>query len=174
VKVFEKKSGIECRAGLLLSRGGKTLAVAESCTGGLLGHRITSASGSSTYFRGGIIAYANEVKVRELDVDPALLDAKGAVSEPVARQMAEGVRKRFRTDFGIGITGIAGPQGGTEGKPVGLVYVAVATNTGQRVKRFRFEGDRGTVKKAGTDAALAMLMEDLQSESEGEDHGEAN
>jgi len=172
VKLSEEKSGMERAAGLLLSRSGKTLAIAESCTGGLLGHRITSASGSSTYFRGGIIAYANEVKVRELGVDPAVLDTEGAVSEPVARQMAEGVRKRFRTDFGIGITGIAGPQGGAAGKPVGLVYVALATPAGQRVRRFRFEGDRGAVKEAGTDAALAMLMEDLQSE--GEDHGKGS
>ncbi len=164
---------MECAAGLLLSRGGKTLAVAESCTGGLLGHRITSASGSSAYFRGGIIAYANEVKVRELDVDPAVLEAEGAVSEPVARQMAEGIRRRFRTDFGIGITGIAGPEGGTNDKPVGLVFVALATGAGQRVRRFCFEGDRGAVKKASTDEALAMLMEDLQLELEGEDHGKA-
>lgn len=172
MKVFEEKGGRERAVGLLLSRSGKTLAVAESCTGGLLGHRVTSASGSSTYFRGGIIAYANEVKIRELGVDPDVLDTEGAVSEPVARQMAEGVRTRFRTDFGIGITGIAGPRGETPGKPVGLVFVAIAAPAGQRVRRFRFEGDRETVKRESADAALAMLMEDLQSE--GENHGEGN
>jgi PncC family amidohydrolase len=139
-----------------------TLAVAESCTGGLLGHRITSASGSSAYFVGGVIAYANDVKVRELGVPADALAKDGAVSEPVARHMAEGVRERLRADIGIGITGVAGPEGGTESKPVGLVFVAVAGPKGAVAGRFQFGGDRAAVKTAASEAALEMLTQYLQ------------
>jgi PncC family amidohydrolase len=141
-----------------------TLAVAESCTGGLLGHRLTSVGGSSAYFAGGVIAYANEVKVRELGVPAETLAAVGAVSAPVAERMAAGIRERFGSDVGVGITGVAGPAGGTPEKPVGLVFVAVAGPRGAVVKRFQFLGDRLAVKTAGSEAALDMLVEYLQTQ----------
>lgn len=141
--------------------------MAESCTGGLLGHRLTSVSGSSAYFVGGIIAYANEVKMHELGVPAETLAAVGAVSVPVAERMAAGIRERFGSDVGVGITGIAGPAGGTPEKPVGLVFVAVAGPLGTVVGRFQFEGDRLAIKTAGSQAALDMLVPYLQTQ-EGE------
>jgi len=146
-----------------------TLATAESCTGGLIGHRVTSVSGSSAYYVGGVIAYANAVKVRELGVDPTVLEREGAVSEPVARQMAAGVRRRFEADIGIGVTGIAGPDGGTAEKPVGLVYIGLAGPEGATVERFVFDGDRAAVKTAGSEAALGMVKRYLLEK--GESHG---
>ena len=143
--------------GRLLRRRKATLAVAESCTGGLLGFRITSISGSSDYFLGGVIAYANAVKVRELGVDPVVLAKEGAVSEPVARQMAGGVRERFGADFGIGITGIAGPGGGTERKPAGSVYIALADSRQCSVYFGVFSGGREAVRDASARKALEML-----------------
>jgi PncC family amidohydrolase len=117
---------IEYRIGKALSARGLTLATAESCTGGLIGHRITNVAGSSAYYLGGVIAYDNRIKAGLLGVSEADLASYGAVSEPVARQMAEGVRTRFGADYAVAVTGIAGPGGGSEDKPVGLVYVAVA------------------------------------------------
>lgn len=150
---------VEERVGSLLSEECLTLAVAESCTGGLIGHRITCVSGSSGYFAGGVIAYSNEVKVRELDVDQGILASEGAVSEPVARQMAEGVRKRFATDAGVGITGIMGPGGDTPGKPVGLVFVAVSTAKDCVVRRFCNSGDREELKWQSSQCALNLLLD---------------
>ena len=147
--------------GRLLRRQKVTLAVAESCTGGLLGGRITSVSGSSDYFLGGIIAYANAVKSRELGVDPVVLDREGAVSEPVARQMARGVRERFGADFGIGITGVAGPLGGTDRKPVGLVYIALADRRQCSVYSSVFSGDREAVRQASVTKAMEILEKRL-------------
>ena len=141
---------------LLLSRG-ESLATAESCTGGLIAHRLTEVAGSSAYFRGGVVAYANELKERLLDVSPADLVAHGAVSEPVAAQMAEGVRRRLSADWGIGVTGVAGPSGGSPEKPVGTVYVAVAGPEAVSVKRFQFEGDRSAIKAQTAEAALSLL-----------------
>jgi len=109
--------------GLRLSVGGYTLAVAESCTGGLIAERITEVAGSSKYFIEGVVAYSNDAKTRTLGVEPILLLEHGAVSAAVAEAMAEGVRKRAATDFGLSVTGIAGPSGGTDEKPVGLVYI---------------------------------------------------
>ena len=143
--------------GRLLRRRKATLAVAESCTGGLLGYRITSVSGSSDYFLGGVIAYANAVKVRELGVDPAVLEKEGAVSEPVARQMACGVRERFGADFGIGITGVAGPGGGTDRKLAGSVYIALADARQCSVYFGTFSGHREAVREASARKALEMI-----------------
>lgn len=112
--------------GELLLKQEATVSVAESCTGGGLGHLLTTVAGSSSYFRGGVISYDNEIKVQLLGVDPDTLATDGAVSEQVAKQMASGVRSRLDTTWGVGITGIAGPGGGTEAKPVGLVYVGIA------------------------------------------------
>jgi len=117
---------LEGVVGKLLTARGETVSVAESCTGGGLGAMFTACAGSSAYFYGGIIAYSNQVKIRQLGVSEADIEQFGAVSETVAQQMAKGVKNRLQTDWGIGITGIAGPDGGTETKPVGLVYVAIA------------------------------------------------
>ena len=146
----------------LLRREKATLATAESCTGGLIGHRITSVSGSSDYYLGGVVAYSNEVKIRELGVSAEALNQKGAVSEEVARQMAVGVRKRFNSDYGLSVTGIAGPTGGTSEKPVGLVYVAVADKTRAWVRRHCFASDRATIKTWSSQMALDLLRRRLQ------------
>ena len=160
---------LERQVGNLLKAEGWSLAVAESCTGGLIGHRITSVSGSSDYFLGGIIAYSNDVKIRELGVKPRVLARDGAVSEDVARQMASGVSRRLRADLGLGVTGIAGPGGGTAKKSVGLVFISVAHGARSQVRRFVFSGDRIRVKMAASAAALKMLKEYLQEK--GAHHG---
>ena len=147
--------------GLKLSLGGYTLAVAESCTGGLLAQRITDVPGSSKYFIEGVVTYANEAKTRALGVEPILLLEHGAVSGPVAEAMAEGIRKRAGTDFGISITGIAGPGGGTEEKPVGTVFIALATDAGTEHRRFKLPGDRNLVRWRASQAAMEMLRRKL-------------
>jgi nicotinamide-nucleotide amidase len=135
-----------------------TLAVGESCTGGLLGARLTANAGSSDVVLGGVIAYSNEVKVALLGVDPATLAAHGAVSEPVARAMARGARERLGADVGIGITGVAGPGGGTPEKPVGTVWVAVDVRGREpRVQRAPGIGDRAEIRFRATQFALDML-----------------
>ena len=139
---------MEAVVGQLLSEQGRSVAVAESCTGGLIAHRFTDVPGSSEYFLGGVVAYSNEAKHSLLGVPENLLMEHGAVSEPVARSMAEGVRERFNADIGVATTGISGPGGGSEEKPVGLVYVAIAwseANPGSehsRVEPFVFAVDR--------------------------------
>lgn len=145
-----------------LAGSGKTLATAESCAGGLIAHRLTNVSGASEYFVGGIIAYSNSVKMSLLGVPPALLDQFGAVSEPVARAMAEGARDRLCADVAVSVTGVAGPGGGTPEKPVGLVYVAVSDGGETRVKRCQFTGSREEIKSKTADAALGLLMEYLR------------
>ncbi len=158
----EERLPMEEVVGRLLAAGRATLATAESCTGGLVGHRVTAVSGSSTYYLGGIVAYANDVKTRELGVSPATLQAEGAVSEAVAREMAAGVRKKLGADYGLGVTGIAGPTGGTPEKPVGLVYVALADRDNTWVKRFQFGGDRGWIKEWSSQMALDLLRRRLE------------
>jgi len=137
---------------------GRTLAVAESCTGGLLGARITSVSGSSECFLGGVISYSNRLKEKLLGVPAGMLAEHGAVSEPVAMAMAEGVRRATGADFALSITGIAGPDGGTASKPVGLVYIGLAGSGDTMVKRLVFEGDRSTVRQSAAEEALTMLL----------------
>ena len=134
-----------------------TLAVAESCTGGMLGMRLTAVPGSSRVVQGGTIAYANAVKVRELDVSQSDLDAHGAVSEPVARAMATGARLRFGTNIGIGITGVAGPDGGTPEKPVGTVWVAVDLDGEVHAVRAVLPGDRSEIRYRTAQLALDRL-----------------
>ncbi|MCS7064676.1 MAG: nicotinamide-nucleotide amidohydrolase family protein, partial [Fimbriimonadales bacterium] len=141
----------------LLREHGQSLATAESCTGGLLSHRITEVPGSSEVFIGGVVAYSNAVKEQELGVPRAILDQHGAVSEPTARAMAEGVRALLGSYWGIGITGIAGPTGGTPDKPVGLVYIGISDPTGTVVQRHLFLGDRSTIKGRAAQAALVLL-----------------
>lgn len=143
--------------GTKLRSSGRTLAVAESCTGGKLGDMITEVSGSSDYFVGGVISYSDAVKVGLLGVDKAVIGAKGAVSDEVALMMAEGVRRRLGADIGIGITGIAGPTGATETKPVGLVCIAVSTEGNSTSDKRVFDGDRESVKRQAAERALEML-----------------
>ncbi|MHC4716548.1 MAG: CinA family nicotinamide mononucleotide deamidase-related protein, partial [Planctomycetota bacterium] len=143
--------------GRALERAGQTLAVAESCTGGLIGKLITDPAGASAWFLGGTIAYADEVKVDRLGVPAKVLAAHGAVSEPVARAMAEGVRERFGADWAVGITGIAGPTGGSAEKPVGLVYIAVACGRGADVRRHSFLGSRDRIRQRAALTALNHL-----------------
>lgn len=137
------------------------LAVAESCTGGLLGARLTAISGSSDVVLGGVIAYADAVKTGLLGVRPGTLAHHGAVSEEVAREMAAGVRERLRADIGISITGVAGPTGGTPEKPVGLVWIAVDFGNAQRVHGGRFAGDRAEIRFRATQVALDMIRRQL-------------
>ena len=141
----------------------KTIATAESCSGGLIAHRLTNVPGASTPFVGGVVAYSNQVKQALLGVPEELLAAHGAVSEPVARAMAEGVRARLGTDWSVAVTGIAGPGGGSPEKPVGLVYMAVAGPGDTRAVRFQFSGDRESVKSQTAEAALELVWESLNS-----------
>ncbi len=147
-------------AQLLIARG-LTIATAESCTGGLLGHRLTNVSGSSAYMLGGIIAYSNAIKQRLLNVPEQLLVAQGAVSEPVAVAMAEGVCAVIGAEVGVSITGIAGPSGGTAEKPVGLTYIGLHFDDRTLVHRFVWNGDRAANKEYSAEAALKMLLDNL-------------
>jgi len=144
----------------LLAKG-LTLAVAESCTGGLVSGRLTDVSGSSAWFLGGVVAYANDVKLQSLGVPGALLAEHGAVSEPVGRAMAEGVRRSLGAGVGIGITGIAGPTGGTPEKPVGTVVIAVATGATTTARTLRLAGDRSMVRQHAVVQALDALRRAL-------------
>jgi PncC family amidohydrolase len=155
---------LEAYVGVLLRQRGMTLATAESCTGGLLGHRLTNVPGSSEYYLGGVVAYADAVKVALLGVDADLLAREGAVSGDVARQMASGVRERLRADIGIGITGIAGPAGGTADKPVGLVYIALAAEGVVRCERHVWPYDREGNKLASAQRALEMVLLHLEGQ----------
>ena len=136
-----------------------TVAVAESCTGGLLGQMITAHPGSSAYFHGGITTYSDTAKIELLGVPEECLHKHGAVSGRTALAMATGVRDAFRVDIGVAVTGIAGPGGGTDAKPVGLVYVAVAGDQDERVKELNLKGSREDVRKAAAEAALALASE---------------
>jgi nicotinamide-nucleotide amidase len=163
VSVFSNDGGsLEEAVVKLLTERAQTLAVAESCTGGFLAHRITNVPGSSAVFLAGYVTYANEAKEGMLGVDPHLISAHGAVSENVARAMAEGARRQAATTFALATTGIAGPGGGTEEKPVGTVFVALAAHgIATQVKAFRFPDDRPTFKELTTQAALEMLRRSL-------------
>ena len=148
---------LEGNIGAWLKEKGKTLAVAESCTGGLIGHRLTNVSGSSDYFLEGAVTYSNEAKQKRLGVDPALIEVHGAVSSEVATAMAEGIRQQSGSDFGLAVTGIAGPTGGTPEKPVGLTFIAVTGAQGTRCIKFRFHQDRVRNKERAAQSALNLL-----------------
>lgn len=155
---------LEKAVGELLKRKGCWLATAESCTGGLLSARLTNTPGSSAYFKGGVISYADEIKERELDVLPETLARHGAVSEAVAREMAEGARKRLKADFALSITGIAGPQGGTAKKPVGTTYIGLAVpGCAPQAAYKRFSGNREQIRARAVTAALTLLWKALRS-----------
>jgi len=146
----------EIVGGLLVERGLR-IAVAESCTGGLISSRLTDVPGSSRYVDASIVTYSNQSKSDLLDVASSLIDAHGAVSEPVAAAMADGIRARAPADIGVGVTGIAGPSGGTPEKPVGTVAIAVTTPAARRVRTFRFHGERAQVKFQAAQSALDMV-----------------
>ena len=135
-----------------------TIATAESCTGGLLGKSITDISGSSAVYPGGVISYCNRIKHEILGVEQADLDSLGPVSEPVARQMAEGVRLVIGADLGVGITGIAGPNSDDTGRPVGLVYVSASDGKTTLVRECHFDGDRTAVRAQAADAAAELAL----------------
>jgi PncC family amidohydrolase len=156
-KKMDELIELAARVGELLKGKGWTLGTAESCTGGLIGHLLTEIPGSSAYFRGGIVAYANEVKRDLLGVPQELLTAHGAASCQVAGAMARGVRELLHTDLGIAVTGIAGPTGWTPKKPVGTVYIGLSSPMGNQVEHHVWNADRQGNKLLSAEAALALL-----------------
>jgi nicotinamide-nucleotide amidase len=160
--VFSRSGeSLEEAVGTLLKKRRMTLAVAESCSGGLISHRLTNVPGSSAYFLEGIISYSNAAKIDLLGVPPEFIERHGAVSSPVVRKMALGVRKRARSDLGLAVTGIAGPAGGTPEKPVGLVFTALAWRGGTAVQENRFLGRREQIKQQSAQRALDLVRRHL-------------
>jgi PncC family amidohydrolase len=153
----------EIRLGRALSEREWTLAVAESCTGGLLGHRITQVAGSSGYFLGGVISYSNQAKHDLLGVEQTTLDAFGAVSRETALEMARGTRTALHADVGVSITGIAGPDGGTPDKPVGLTWIGVATPEGEQAQSFLYRGSRTDNKLSASQSALDLCLKVVET-----------
>jgi PncC family amidohydrolase len=150
---------LEVRLNVLLTvETGITVAAAESCTGGNVAHRITSIAGSSVYFLGSVVSYANSAKMGLLGVSEEILETRGAVSEECARAMVAGACRVFGADVAVATTGVAGPGGGTARKPVGLVYIASSGPTGVVCREYHFGGDRLAVIEAATEAALEMLL----------------
>jgi nicotinamide-nucleotide amidase len=141
-----------------------TVATAESCTGGLVAEAITSIPGSSAYFLGGVVSYADAAKIGLLGVPEAALAAHGAVSAQVALTMAAGIHERLHASLAVSITGIAGPDGGSDAKPVGLTYIGLAGSAGTDVRRFAFGGDRAANRAAAASEALAWLIETAETE----------
>ena len=146
---------------MLLVMKNATIATAESCTGGLIAERLTNVPGSSRYFISGVICYRNEWKMELAKIPPLLLEMQGAVSAEVARGLAEGIRTRMTATIGVGITGIAGPDGGSTEKPVGTVHIAVATPIDTVNRKFLFPGDRERVRWQASQAALDMVRREL-------------
>ena len=158
---------LAARVGRALLARGVRLAIAESCTGGLVGGRVTSVPGSSRYLLGAVVAYHNSAKTALLRVPRRTLGRFGAVSAPVAAAMARGARRVFKAGIAVAVTGIAGPGGGSAGKPVGLVYVAVCGFGRTRCRGTVFPGDRGRVRDQAADLALNMLLEHLEEVPQG-------
>lgn len=152
-----KATAVLARLGEYLRENNLTLAAAESCTGGLLSHLITNIPGSSDWFMGGVIAYDNAVKTKLLGVKASTINRHGAVSEEIAVEMARGVKKRLDADIGAAITGIAGPGGTRPGKPVGTVYICVASTRKKTVKKFQFKGARVKIKTLSALKAIEMI-----------------
>ncbi|HAX62292.1 MAG TPA: competence/damage-inducible protein A [Elusimicrobia bacterium] len=157
----EDNQTLESVVGELLFKRRKTLSVAESCTGGLISHRLTNVAGSSMYFKEGVITYSDNSKKRLLGVKDETLNKYGAVSGDVAQEMAEGIKKISGTNFGISTTGIAGPKPSSTGKPVGLVFIALASNDGTKIRQFQFTGSRAEIKDKIATAALDILRMNL-------------
>ncbi len=149
--------------GEALAGRGLSLALAESCTGGMVAARLTHRPGASRFLEAGLVTYSNAAKEALLGVERATLEAHGAVSEAVARAMLDGARRATGADAAIAITGIAGPEGGTVEKPVGTVWIGAAVHEAVAVRRFRFDGDRAAVREASVDASLDLLLELLEA-----------
>ena len=161
-KVFGiDKESIASSVGKLLKKKQKSLSVAESCTGGFLSRSVTEVPGCSDYYRGGVIAYDNSIKTNQLAIPKTMIEKKGAVSMAVAKKMSQNIRMVFKTDFGIGVTGIAGPSGGSKQKPVGLVYIAIATNHATRCFGNLFLGSRLEIQERAAHTALDLLRLEL-------------
>jgi len=158
---------LEHQIGLLLRERGLKLSLAESCTGGLLGDRITNLSGSSEYFWGSLVTYAYEAKVALLHVSWDTLRSRGAVSRETVLEMARGAREALRTDIAVSVSGIAGPGGGTEEKPVGTTWISLVAVDGEWARTFQFAGDRLQNKASAADAALQLLLDYLEGKVEG-------
>jgi PncC family amidohydrolase len=156
---------LENPIGDLLRKKGWTLAIAESCTGGLICDRITDVSGSSDYFMGGMVNYSNESKSKHLGVPLNDVKKYGAVSPQVAKKMAQGVRKAFNTTFGLSTTGVAGPTGGTKRSPVGRVFIGIASGKKILVKKLDLKGNRREIKKEGAERSLELLHKMLRRTS---------
>ena len=152
---------LEVILGEKLRARGLRLAVAESCTGGLIGHRVTNVAGSSTYYVGSVTAYAYEAKVRLLGVTWETLENHGAVSAETVAEMARGIRRALAADVGIAVSGIAGPGGGMPGKPVGLVWIAVSAKDDSLTRQFNFKGERISLKEQAAEEALRLGIEYL-------------
>lgn len=154
---------LEIQLGEALRERGWTIAFAESCTGGLVGHRMTNISGSSDYYLGSVTAYAYNAKEHLLGVEAATLEQYGAVSETTVLEMAAGIRSALGADIGISISGIAGPGGGTPEKPVGLVWIGLSSPEGSKAEQFNFPGERLEIKKQAADQALKLALAATQS-----------
>jgi nicotinamide-nucleotide amidase len=154
---------MEARVGQLLLQRKQTLALAESCTGGLISQRITRVAGSSAYYYGGAVTYANEAKMNFLGVTPATLEKYGAVSEPTALEMSRGIRERTGANIGLSVSGIAGPTGGSAEKPVGTVWMSIAREGAHEARHFQFHGDRERIILGASQAALNWLRMTLSS-----------
>ncbi len=150
------------KVGMLLRRHGLKLGLAESCTGGLIADRLTDVPGASEYFVGGIVCYANQTKVRLLGVSPKTLELFGAVSGETVREMAAGARNALEVDMAVAVSGVAGPGGGSIEKPVGTVWIGLATRDSTQAWPYYFEGDRRQNKAASADQALRLVLEHLQ------------
>ncbi len=153
---------LEALVGEWLAQRGLTLAIAESCTGGLISHRITNVPGSSRFYLGGVTAYANQAKMHLLGVSEETLEKMGAVSGETVLQMARGVRQAFGADIGLSTSGIAGPDGGTPEKPVGTTWIGFSSEQGEEARHFVFQGQRLSIKEQGAEAALQLLADHLQ------------
>jgi PncC family amidohydrolase len=157
-------NSLEIQVGRLLQERKWKLVLAESCTGGLLGSRITDVPGSSEYFLGGVVAYAYEAKVELLDVSWDTLNTKGAVSQETVLEMARGIRNIMKADIAVSVSGIAGPGGGTPEKPVGTTWIGLVTAEGEWAKMFQFTGDREQNKISAAEAAMSFLLDCLEGE----------
>jgi len=154
---------LEEQIGALLRKHEKTISTAESCTGGFISHRITNVPGSSNYYDCGVIAYSNQSKIDILHVNPETLKKFGAVSRQTAIEMAKGIKQASGSDLGLAVTGIAGPGGATPEKPVGLVFVCLASDKSVVCKEFRFKGKREDIKSQASEAALQMIKKHIQA-----------
>jgi PncC family amidohydrolase len=152
------EGSLERKLGEILREKKLKISVAESCTGGLISHRITNVPGSSDYFDSGVVTYSNRAKIDLLEVPKLILESFGAVSNETARVMAEGIRKISSSDLGLATTGIAGPTGGTPQKPVGLVFIALASEKPTIIKEYRFSGTRDEIKDQTASEAMGMVL----------------